>query len=105
MHRRTSVIWRSLLFTAFGALTAAYGYAVDPPGDLTLELFAEGFTRPVAVRHAGDGSNRLFVVEQAGRIWVVIARPHWAASRSRPCSWRPSDRRPSQAVASRRAVL
>ncbi|MFV9505275.1 MAG: PQQ-dependent sugar dehydrogenase [Oscillochloridaceae bacterium umkhey_bin13] len=31
----------------------------------------EGFTRPVHVTSAGDGSARLFVVEQAGRIWIV----------------------------------
>ncbi len=30
-----------------------------------------GFTRPVAVRHAGDGTGRLFVVEQGGLIRVV----------------------------------
>ena len=29
------------------------------------------FRRPVFVTHAGDGTNRLFVVEQAGRIRVV----------------------------------
>ena len=28
------------------------------------------FERPVFLTHAGDGSNRLFVVEQAGRIFV-----------------------------------
>jgi len=45
--------------------------ASDLPPDLSLELFADGFTRPIAVRHAGDGSGRLFVVEQAGRILIV----------------------------------
>lgn len=30
-----------------------------------------GLTKPVAIANAGDGSNRLFVVEQAGRIQLV----------------------------------
>lgn len=37
----------------------------------TLESFASGFTRPLYVTHAGDGSGRLFVVEQGGMIWVL----------------------------------
>jgi uncharacterized protein (TIGR03437 family) len=32
---------------------------------------ASGFSRPVHITHAGDGSGRLFVVEQAGRIRIV----------------------------------
>ncbi|MDX2161596.1 MAG: PQQ-dependent sugar dehydrogenase [bacterium] len=32
---------------------------------------ANGFDRPLLVTHAGDGSNRLFVVEQGGVVWVV----------------------------------
>jgi len=57
----------------FGALlsTVRWSAASDPPADLTLELVASGFTRPVAVRHAGDGSGRLFVVEQDGRIMII----------------------------------
>ena len=35
------------------------------------EVVASGFVRPVQVTHAGDGSGRLFVVEQGGRIWIV----------------------------------
>ncbi len=31
----------------------------------------DGFDRPTHVTHAGDGSNRLFVVEQKGRIRIV----------------------------------
>ena len=32
---------------------------------------ASGFDRPLFVTHAGDGSGRLFVVEQGGRIRIV----------------------------------
>ncbi len=35
------------------------------------EIVASGFTRPVQVTNAGDGSHRLFVVEQAGFIRVI----------------------------------
>ncbi len=38
---------------------------------IELQRFADGFTRPVYLTHAGDGSGRLFVVEQAGVIKVV----------------------------------
>jgi glucose/arabinose dehydrogenase len=40
---------------------------------LHLELVADGLDRPVLVTHAGDGSGRLFVVEQAGRILILDA--------------------------------
>jgi glucose/arabinose dehydrogenase len=38
---------------------------------IALEKVASGFTHPVHVAHAGDGSGRLFVVEQAGLVRVV----------------------------------
>jgi len=44
--------------------TAAVTFSVE-------EVIASGFTRPLYLTHAGDGSQRLFVVEQEGRIWVV----------------------------------
>jgi len=48
----------------------------DPVGDTGLPKFdliktAEGLALPVQVTHAGDGSGRLFVVEQEGKIRVV----------------------------------
>ncbi len=52
-------------------LTGASAAASDPPPDLALELVVDGFNRPVVVTHAGDGSGRLFVVEQAGRIRII----------------------------------
>ncbi len=39
--------------------------------DLELQLFATGLDQPVNIKHAGD--NRLFVVEQDGRIRIVAA--------------------------------
>jgi glucose/arabinose dehydrogenase len=46
---------------------------VPPLDDLQLSLsrVGSGFTKPVYLAHAGDGSGRLFVVEQAGRILIV----------------------------------
>jgi glucose/arabinose dehydrogenase len=38
---------------------------------LDVELVAEGFTRPLYVTHAGDGSGRIFVVEQEGTIRLL----------------------------------
>jgi len=52
--------------TTLGAVIAAVSLAwapvaaSDPPSDLGLELVAGGFTRPVVVTNAGDGSGRLF---------------------------------------------
>jgi glucose/arabinose dehydrogenase len=41
------------------------------PDRLGLELVTGTFTLPTAVTNAGDGSERLFVVERGGRIWIV----------------------------------
>ncbi len=38
---------------------------------LALEELASGLAAPVTATHAGDGSGRLFVVEQAGRIQII----------------------------------
>ncbi len=39
--------------------------------DLDWEEVASGFSLPVLVTHAGDGSGRLFVVQQRGRIRII----------------------------------
>jgi len=41
------------------------------PDTLGLELVTGTFALPTAVTNAGDGSERLFVVERGGRIWIV----------------------------------
>jgi len=56
--------------------------AVQVPGTLELQLVAKmpGGVKPLAVRHAGDGSGRIFILDQAGRIYIhdgeeLLARP------------------------------
>lgn len=39
--------------------------------DFDLTLIASGYNRPLYVTHSGDGSKRLFLVEQSGKIWVI----------------------------------
>src|SRR5687768_16965600 len=43
------------------------------PSGLNLRFvkIAQGFGDPVLVTHAGDGSRRLFIVEQIGRIRII----------------------------------
>ena len=38
---------------------------------ITLDMVAEGLTAPVFLTHAGDGSRRLFIVDQGGQIRIV----------------------------------
>ena len=51
------------------------------PAAFKLTQVAAGFTRPLYVTHASDGSNRIFLVEQVGKVWIlknglVQARPY-----------------------------
>ncbi|MBA2667719.1 MAG: PQQ-dependent sugar dehydrogenase [Trueperaceae bacterium] len=41
-----------------------------------LEVVASGFERPLSITHAGDGSDRLFVLEQRGTVRVLSAERH-----------------------------
>jgi glucose/arabinose dehydrogenase len=56
-----------------GGGTSAPGPVSAPAGwpQISLSRVAAGFALPVHVTHAGDGSGRVFVVEQAGRIRIL----------------------------------
>ena len=45
---------------------------IDPTMTLRLDVIVDGLAKPVDLTPAGDGTGRLFVVEQAGRIRVVV---------------------------------
>ncbi len=45
--------------------------AAGAAAPISLEPLADGFTRPATIANAGDGSGRLFIVEQGGAIWIV----------------------------------
>jgi glucose/arabinose dehydrogenase len=55
---------------AFGTTHAQTTVLPDPSAVEMVEI-ANGLARPLYLTHAGDGSGRLFVVEQGGRIWII----------------------------------
>lgn len=65
-----------LLLAGFVVNAPAHAQCRDPGAQATIPVFtfaefAQGFKDPVHIAHAGDGSGRLFVVEQAGTIRVI----------------------------------
>jgi glucose/arabinose dehydrogenase/plastocyanin len=50
-----------------------FALAEIPAGDVRIELetVATGLAAPTHLTHAGDGSGRLFIVDQSGPIWIV----------------------------------
>jgi glucose/arabinose dehydrogenase len=65
-----------ILMVVFLLTTTAYAQDSAPsappdPASVKLVTVVDGFDRPLYLTGAGDGSNRLFVVEQSGKIWIV----------------------------------
>ncbi len=63
----------ALMVVAALALIYTPSYGQIPTGSITISLdeVATGLTSPVMLTHAGDGSGRLFVVDQAGQIRII----------------------------------
>lgn len=62
---------KALVFIVLLLAFPAFAQEQPDPASITLTLVANGYTRPLLVTNAGDGSNRLFVVEQTGVIWII----------------------------------
>jgi glucose/arabinose dehydrogenase len=61
---------RKSLFCLFGVLLAPLAFA--QPADLDMVPYITGASSPMTVRNAGDGSQRLFVVDRYGKIRVRL---------------------------------
>lgn len=66
-----SVVPTMLLVSCGGGGSGRVTSTPPPAATISLSQVAEGFTSPVAISHAGDGSGRLFVAEQGGVIRIV----------------------------------
>jgi glucose/arabinose dehydrogenase len=67
-------VWGGLLGACLAALIALGAVRASAAASwpvITLAPFVSGLAAPVAIANAGDGSNRLFVVEQAGRVRLI----------------------------------
>jgi hypothetical protein len=74
---------RGLVLAALGAAILCFTGGCDDGGGaaptapsvplltLTFTPMASGLTSPTAIAHAGDGSGRLFVVEQGGQVRIL----------------------------------
>jgi glucose/arabinose dehydrogenase len=64
-----------LLVALFAAVTVqaqdTARTAAPDPSSVKLVPVVQGLARPVYATSAGDGSGRLFVVEQGGKVWIV----------------------------------
>ena len=68
LHSPSWVAWRDL--RVFGRQTALSDPEQEVP-QYVVQEFATGLEYPVQITHAGDGSQRIFVVEQHGRVHIV----------------------------------
>lgn len=63
--------WRYAVLLAAALLIGLPAQAQESPEEVGLERVAGGLTAPVTLAQPPDGSGRLFVVEQVGRIQIV----------------------------------
>src|SRR5258708_18439817 len=73
-HNPTRHLFLAFLLFAFASDSCNKSNDHTPPANVSYRVITAfpklSFTRPVDLQHAGDQTNRLFVVEQAGLISV-----------------------------------
>ena len=65
--------WRQVFLWIPIAIAALLLGGAPARAAIELRTIATGFSSPLYLTHAGDGSGRMFVVEQAGRIRVLAS--------------------------------
>src|SRR6476661_2014357 len=63
----------TILITILMLVTSCRKHDLNPPpvGSYDLKLVAQNFTSPIGVVDAKDGSDRLFVIDQIGKVWII----------------------------------
>ena len=69
MHERIAIPLTVFFLCVLGPLAVSPAQA-DPPPRVSLVEIASGLNRPVAITHAGDDSQRLFITLQDGKIVI-----------------------------------
>ncbi|MCY4464837.1 MAG: PQQ-dependent sugar dehydrogenase [Chloroflexi bacterium] len=69
----SAVVALLLCLPTFGQSAEPKIFRDSPPEPAAMQLtsVAAGFFRPIYATHAGDGTGRLFVLEQSGKIWIL----------------------------------
>ena len=71
LHGLTAI----LFLGSFLLMESCRKHDFNPPpiGSYDLKLIADNFVSPITVTDAPDGTKRLFVVDQVGKVWIVKA--------------------------------
>lgn len=70
-RRARGAVAATILLAALGLLAGITPAPSRAAISLGLVVFESGFAQPVALANAGDGTGRLFVVEQEGRVRII----------------------------------
>src|SRR5690242_4922487 len=76
MKKQWGFILFLLLFAGIGAVAysapSEQGVTAPNPANYKLTQVASGLSKPVYLTNAGDGSGRKFIVEQTGKIKILL---------------------------------